>query len=124
MNKLNKMMKMQEKIAIFVPATNNVNEAIDNTRYVDHAIFILSDLFGGATAIQTTGGYVSDDGNLVKENTTMVYAFGNDIESKIDEVLTFCEYLQVELSQECIGLELNNSFYLVDTRENDMEVAI
>lgn len=38
------------KVAIYVPATVNVNQEIDNTEYVTRTIGELSDLFGGATA--------------------------------------------------------------------------
>lgn len=114
MNRLQSMFKLQEKIAIFVPATSNVNESIDNSKYVEMAQFTLSNLFGGATAIQTSGAYVSNVGELVTENTTMVYAYGMNIESKMNEVLDFVQYLQIELGQECIGLEYNNQFYLYD----------
>ena len=97
------------KVSIYVPSTINVNEKCDNSAQVMNVITELSKLFGGATASQAVGGWVCEDGNTVVENVTIVYAFctSDQLNQNIDEVISICETLKKEMSQEAISLEIN-----------------
>ena len=113
--RLNKLFKLSNKVSVYIPATCDVNTIIDNEKYVDEALTILSNCFGGATRINTCGAWVSDQLGLVKENTTLIYsnASDEDLKNKIDNVLDFCERLKTELKQEAIALEINNEMYFI-----------
>ena len=74
-NRLKAMFSLKSKITVYIPATVNINETIDNTEFVNKAATLLSECFGGATSTEALGYWVSDTAGLVKENTTMVFAY-------------------------------------------------
>lgn len=106
--------RLGNKIAVYVPSTINVSKPIDNSVYVDRALSFLSNLFGGASAIDVLGGWLSDKDGLIKEEVKQVYSFANVLtEENVSSVLAFAENLKDELDQESIGLEINGEFYLI-----------
>jgi len=113
--KLANCFKLSSKITLYIPATNNINESIDNTPYVNSAATLLSDCFGGATSTPALGYWVSPNAGLVREATTLVFAYASekDLTEKLDQVVTFCEKLKVDLSQDAIALELNGEMYFI-----------
>ena len=113
--KLEKLQPLRHRVAVYVPGTNGVNTAADNARYVKMAAATLSNLFGGATATPAIGYWMSDAAGLVEEKTTIVYAYAANtaLESKLDDVIDFCDCMKTELHQETISLELDNTLYFI-----------
>ncbi len=113
--KLQNLFKLSSKITVYVPATSNVNEKIDNKIYVDQCASLLSSLFGGATSSPALGYWLSNTSGLVKENTTIVFAYcsDTDLQEHIEKVIDFCEKMKNELTQEAIALEINGEMYFV-----------
>jgi hypothetical protein len=113
-SKLQNLFKLHSKVTVYVPATVNVNEEIDNTEYVDRIATNLSKYFGGATSTPALG-YWRDINNLIKEKTTIVFAYCNDdsLDKHIDDVITDCEELKYELKQQAIALEINGEMYFI-----------
>lgn len=113
--RLQNVFKLASKITIYVPATVNINEVIDNTEYVKRAATLLSECFGGATSTDALGYWVSPTAGLVKENTTMVFAYAADADLKknLDKAIDFCEELKEEMKQDSIALELNGEMYFI-----------
>jgi hypothetical protein len=113
--KLLNAFKLSSKLTVYIPATNNVNEKIDNTEHVNACAKLLSECFGGATSTPALGYWLSSTQGLVKENTTLVFAYCNqsDLETKLDIIVEYCESLKAELSQEAIALELNGEMYFI-----------
>ena len=114
--KLKSMFKLSSKITVYVPATVNVNQEIDNTKYVDRLASLLSKCFGGSTSTPALGYWMDTNSNeLVKEKTTMVFAYckDQDLEEKIDQVITECENLKTELVQQAIAMEINGEMYFI-----------
>lgn len=97
------------KVAIYVPSTVNVNETASNEKQVMEIIKRLSVLFGGATASDTVGGWVANDGQTVIEKIKIVYSYctSEQLKDNIDTILEICENLKNEMSQEAITLEIN-----------------
>lgn len=97
------------KIAIYVPSTKNVNESVDNTEQVHEVIKELSSMFGGATASEAVGGWVSENGDTVLEKVTIVYSFcsSEDLRKHFESVYKICERIKEEMTQEAITLEVN-----------------
>lgn len=114
-NRLKGMFKLSSKVEIIVPSTVNVGELIDNTEYVNRVATKLSNMFGGATATNSQGFYVSDEGNLIKENSTIVYSYctEDDLENNLDDIIRICEQLRDEMTQECVGLVVNGEMYFI-----------
>lgn len=113
--KLKNMFKLSSKVTVYVPSTINVNEQIDNTEYVDRLASLLSQCFGGSTSTPALGYWLSDTQGLIKEKTTMVFAYckDQDLEEKIDIIITACENLKIELKQEAIAMEINGEMYFI-----------
>lgn len=114
-NKLAALIPLKSKITVYVPATVNVNEAVDNSAQVERFARLLSSAFGGATASPVRGYWVSAEGSLVAEHTTMVFAYCDtaDAEKYIDDVVTLCVELKHEMGQEAIALEYNGAMYFI-----------
>lgn len=106
--------KLKEKVSIYVPSTYAVNVKILNDKYVQKVEMELASIFGGATSMETTGSYVANNGTLVREKINLVYAFAEKIgNEEIDKILTICEWLKLEMVQECIALEINGEMHFI-----------
>lgn len=107
--KLQNMFKLSSKVTVYIPSTTDINKQIDNSEYVDQCASLLSECFKGATSTPALGYWMSNTVGLVKESTTMVFAYASDtdLQTNIEKVVTFCENLKKELSQDAIALEIN-----------------
>lgn len=114
-NRLKAMFSLKSKITVYIPATVNINETIDNTEFVNKAATLLSECFGGATSTEALGYWVSDTAGLVKENTTMVFAYAgeDDLKKNLDKVIDFCQDLKTEMKQDAVALELNDEMFFI-----------
>lgn len=107
--------KLGSKVTVYVPGTININEEIDNSEYVDSTAKVLSECFGGATSTPARGYWMSSKEGLVKESTTVVFAYANqeDLEKGIDVVVDHCEWLRNTLKQDAVSLEINGEMYFI-----------
>ena len=107
-NRLKTMFSLKSKITVYIPATVNIDQKIDNSKYVDAVATLLSDCFGGATSTEALGYWVSD-------NTTMVFAYAgeDDLRKNLDKVIDFCQDLKTELKQDAVALELNGEMFFI-----------
>ena len=105
----------KSKITVYVPATVDINKEIDNTAQVERVARLLSECFGGATSSPGSWVLVAQDGALVAEKTTMVFAYCDTAaaEKYIDDVVTLCNELKHEMGQEAVALEYNGSMYFI-----------
>ena len=106
---------LDSKVAIYVPSTLNVNEQTDNSGHVINIIRRLSTLFGGATASDAVGGWVSESGETVIEKVKIVYSFctSDQLKEHISTIIEICENLKQDMSQEAITLEINGQVKFV-----------
>ena len=113
--KLQNMFKLSSKVTVYIPSTMDVNKTIDNSQYVNQAASLLSKCFGGATSTPALGYWMSNTVGLVKEKTTMVFAYASesDLQTKIDQVIDYCEKMKKELTQDAIALEINGEMYFI-----------
>jgi hypothetical protein len=102
-------------VKIYVPGTMGTAQTTDNAAYIRRAAVFLSGAFGGATAQETTGYWLSDVAGLVEEKTTIVYSFCNaeSLTAAADSIVEFCETMKKELIQEAVSLEVNGVLYLI-----------
>lgn len=114
-NALKGQFHLDEVVKIYVPSTYNVDEPIDNTPYVNQSLETFSKMFGGATAIEGTGAWVSDEDKLIKEKVTIVYSFAEDLDKKsINAVVAYAKSLKEEMKQSAISLEVNGKMYFIE----------
>ncbi len=114
-SKLQHCFKLQSKITVYVPSTTGINKEIDNTKFVNQTATLLSEKFGGATSTPALGYWVSPTAGLVKENTTLVFAYASEsaLAESLDSVVAYCQNLKSELAQDAIALELNGEMYFI-----------
>lgn len=100
---------LDSKVAIYVPSTINVTEETDNRKQVLNVIRRLSEMFGGATASDAVGGWVSQSGEVIVEKVKVVYSFctTSQLKDRIDDILAICEDIKNEMKQEAVTLEIN-----------------
>lgn len=114
-SRLEKLFTLNHKLTIYVPSTKNVTEHFDNTKEVEKTAEMLSKFFGGATSSPALGFWVSETEGLVREKTTLVFAYcaEADLAEHIDEVIDYCENLKKELEQEAVAFELDGTMCFV-----------
>jgi hypothetical protein len=106
---------LEDVVKIYVPSTYNVDQPIDNTPYVNKSLEEFSKMFGGATAIDGTGSWLSDDDQLITENVTIVYSFAEDLDkNKINRVVAYAKSLKDEMKQSSVSLEVNGKMYFIE----------
>lgn len=114
-NALKGQFHLDNVVKIYVPSTYNIDQPIDNTPYVNQSLETFSKMFGGATAIDGSGAWVSDADKLIKEKVTIVYSFAEKLNtSKINEVVAYAKSLKDEMKQTSISLEVNGKMYFIE----------
>lgn len=113
--RLKNVFSLSSKVTVYVPATVDIDKEIDNKKFVDRAATLLSDCFGGATSTDALGYWTSPTAGLVKEKTTMVFAYASekDLRNKLDQVIDLCEDLKKEMTQDAIALEINGEMFFI-----------
>lgn len=114
-NTLKNMFKLSSKITVYVPSTCDISKEADTQKYIDSCAVLLSDSFGGATSCEAVGYWNSPSAGLVREKSTMIFAYcsDEDLKKHIDDVINFCLNMKKELSQDAIALELNGEMYFI-----------
>ena len=115
MKTLKNCIKLNCQVRIYVPSTIAVREAFDGIEWIDRTLALLSNEFGGATATRALGAWVSNQGDLVKESVSVIFAYATqeNLENSIDKIYEFCLEMKKCLSQEAIALEVNGEMYLI-----------
>lgn len=113
--KLKNMIKLSSKITVYIPSTTDINKEVDTTKYIDSCATLLSNCFGGATSTNALGYWTSPTAGLVKERSTMVFAYctTDDLDAHIETIIDFCENMKTELKQDAIALEINGEMYFI-----------
>lgn len=106
---------LDSKVSIYVPSTQNVNVPIDNSEQVRSVITELSRLFGGATATQAVGGWVSESGETILEKVSIVYSFctSEQLREHFEDVYGIAQRIKHEMQQEAVTMEINGQVKFV-----------
>lgn len=112
---LKNMVKLSSKITVYIPSTIDINKEIDTSVYTDNCATLLSECFGGATTTNALGCWTSPTMGLVKEKTTLVFAYctTEQLNNHIEKIVDFCETMKTELKQDAIALEINGEMYFI-----------
>lgn len=117
MKQLKNLFNLSCSVSVYVPSTKNVNEKLSaeaHKEYVDMVLEALSNLFGGATAYDAKGSWVSQSGLVLEDiKVCKSYCTSEQLKAGVDKVITLCMELKKELSQEAISLEINNKLYFI-----------
>jgi len=102
---------LTKKFAVYVPSTVNVDKPLDKDQLrkaVDSVLADMSRIFGGATAWEAEGAWLSGEtGQLIKERITIVYAYSAEDAAKkaTSSVYEIARRLAAELRQEAVTVE-------------------
>ncbi|WP_242490877.1 DUF3574 domain-containing protein [Priestia endophytica] len=114
-NVLKGQFHLNNVVKIYVPSTYNIDEPVDNKKYVDQSLEKFSNMFGGATSIDGTGAWIGDNKKLVKEKVTIVYSFAEKLDKdKINKVVEYAKYLKNDMKQSSVSLEVNGKMYFIE----------
>lgn len=115
MKQLKNCIKLSSRITIYVPATINASEQTDNSAQVDKTASFLAGCFGGATSSPAIGYWLSPVHGLIRENTTIVFAYADQsaLEQNVNALVEYCEQLKESMQQESIALEINGEMYFI-----------
>ncbi len=101
-----------DEVCLIVPSKIG-RVSIDSGMYVRGVTRMLVDLAGGATKIKGEGVYVTERGELVEEEVTMVVASVKTNEQLLNEVMQIAQWLKRDMQQESVMLKINSKTYLV-----------
>jgi hypothetical protein len=107
--------KRTNQVRMYIPTTMDVDRQIDTSLYVQRALELLGDLFGGATSDDAKGVWKSDTEGLVGETVYIVtsYVTQTDLDRHLARIVDFVEGLKRELKQEAMALEVNEKLMLI-----------
>lgn len=115
MKALKNCIKLSCQVKVYVPSTIRIRQQFNCLDWIEKTMSLLSNEFGGATATTALGAWVSNQGDLVKENVTVVFSYATQdkLEKSINNVYDFCLSMKHGLEQESIALEINGEMYLI-----------
>ena len=106
--------RLNKRVALYVPSTVDVDVSVNSSEEVAAAARFLSALFGGATATEASGFWVSDERGLVSEAVTIVYAYGGAeaVEAALDSIEAYAVALRERMRQEAVSVEIGNELLI------------
>ena len=106
---------LPQRVALYVPGTQGPDTATDNAAQIERVAREFCGWFGGATAQESTGFWMSNTAGLVRESVTIVYAACNadQLRDRLPDVLTLAQQIKAEMQQEAVSVELNGALYII-----------
>lgn len=98
-----KNMTAFEKVRFYIP-----DHLPKSDRVIDEVCRRLSELYGGATAIESGAGYwVDDDGELIEDSVTLVESLAEEVDTTDLEMLA--GYIKATLNEDAVLFEIEPS---------------
>lgn len=106
---------LPQRVALYVPGTTDTDKPTDNAAQVERVARRFCEMFGGATAQESTGFWVSDTAGLVRETVTIVYAncTADQLREHLADVLTLVQQIKAEMQQEAVSVEISGTLYII-----------
>ncbi len=107
--------ELPQRVALYVPGTQGPATATDNAAQVERVARRFCEMFGGATAQESTGFWMSDTAGLVREAVTIVFAActAAQLREHLPDVLTLAQQIKDEMQQEAVSVEINGALYII-----------
>ena len=104
------------EIKVYVPSTT-LDQPISESDFksrIDETQEKLSELFGGFTTVDASGGYLSQQDGVISEPVIVVssWATVRDYQSKMGDLERFLKQKKDDWGQEVIGFEFENDFFM------------
>jgi hypothetical protein len=102
-------------LVLFIPSVDRNNKAIPQARWVNEALRVLGELFGGATAFPKGRGVWRDDargGRLVYDRPVVIQCYTSErqIAQSAARLREFLEQLGTETRQGAVGLVIDRDY--------------
>lgn len=106
---------LPQRVAMYVPSTTDTDKPTDNAAQVEHVAREFCGWFGGATAQQSAGYWLSESAGLVRESVTIVYAActADQLREHLPDVLTLAQQIKQDMAQEAVSIEFNGALYII-----------
>ena len=106
---------LPQRVALYVPGTQGPATATDNAAQVERVACAFCGWFGGATAQESTGFWMSDTAGLVRESVTIVFSActAAQLREHLPDVLQLAQQIKAEMQQEAISAEINGTLYII-----------
>ena len=110
-------MSLPHRIAVIVPSTINASESAPNetvAKWIKAAKVKFARLFGGFTAHNAVGGWVSQEHGLIEETVTVVASFTDeDGLEYLASVKEFAARMAEAMGQEVVSVEVDHQMEFV-----------
>lgn len=109
--------KDKNQISIFIPSTTNINQKIDNKKYIEHSLNYL-ERFYNITKINhynTKGSWYSEDKkDVIKEDITIMTVNTEELtEVDVKIFIELANWIKREMSQEGVSIAINSALAIV-----------
>lgn len=107
--------ELPQRVALYVPGTQGPATATDNAAQVERVASRFCEMFGGATAQESTGFWMSDTTGLVREAVTIVFSActAAQLRDHLPDVLQLAQQIKAEMQQEAVSAEINGTLYII-----------
>lgn len=108
-------LELPQRVTLYVPGTQGPDTATDNAAQVERVARAFCGWFGGATAQQSAGYWLSDSAGLVREAVTIVYAActAEQLRERLPDVLTLAQQIKAEMQQEAVTITIDQKMYII-----------
>lgn len=108
-------LELPQRVALYVPSTTDTDKPTDNAAQVERVAREFCGWFGGATAQQSAGYWLSDTAGMVREAVTIVFAActADQLRDRLPDVLTLAQQIKQDMAQEAVSVELNGTLYII-----------
>ena len=100
---------LSRRITFYVPSTQNVGQPLpkkERKALVTRIARVFCETFGGATATDGTGYYTANNGDLIRENVTLVTSYhALETSEALAIVIPLAQSIKSEYGQESIAIE-------------------
>lgn len=106
---------LPQRVALYVPSTTDTDKPTDNAAQVERVARDFCGWFGGATAQQSAGYWISDTAGLVREAVTIVYAActAAQLREHLADVLILAQQIKAKMQQEAVSITVNEALYII-----------
>lgn len=107
--------ELPQRVALYVPSTTDTDKPTDNAAQVERVASRFCEMFGGATAQESTGFWMSDTAGLVREAVTIVFSActAAQLREHLPDVLHLAQQIKAEMQQEAVSAEINSTLYII-----------
>lgn len=109
-----------DHITLYLPNKDRKGNPFPNyNEWVKIFSDVITKLCGGCTFFRSNGRWLSEDGTIINEHTTLFYSYIMDVErffNTIVELKIVINQFMEETNQEAVAYSLNKGFYIIKSK--------